>query len=158
MPLFIGARVADEHNQTLFDELYEFMVAAPESPDFGSDAVLPAFFTPDVDESHIARQLAATFGAKRAGDTVELTLLEIDAVAGTSSRFRLPIVVNFAAPERGPDYIQIGVDDLEAHFEWTPYTSSPSGDFVEIKRLPESNRICDDHAGPGVALVGNQAS
>ena len=143
MSRFIGSKVAEEHNQTAFRELYEFNVLAPAHPEYDPQAVLPAFVTAEVLKSHIAEELARAFGANSLGDTIELTIQEI-LYDGSIRRFRFPIVVNFASRNRGPEYIQIGLLDLDAYFEMAIYRdpNDPNGCFLQILLRGDSDRDC----------------
>ena len=116
MPHFIGSRVPKGRNQTAFQDLYEFNVLPPVGSDYDSLAVLPAFVTLELEGSHIAEGLARAYGAAKSGDIIETTLQEV-LFDGTVRTFRLPVVVDFASRNRGPQYIQIGLLDLDAYFE-----------------------------------------
>ena len=143
MPQFIVSNVRRRHNQTAFKELYEFNVLPPIHSDYDLQAVLPAFFTPEVEETHIAEELARAFGAQNPGDTVELTLQEV-LFDGSTRGFQLPVVVDFASKNRGPEYIQIGLFDLAAYFEIALYQKphDPNDRFLEISLKPDSDRDC----------------
>lgn len=151
MPHFIGAPVPREFNQTAFHELFEFNIGPPPGDDYDARAVLPAFVTLEVNDSHIAEELARGFGAGRDGETIELPLLEIEGDRVT--RFRLPVTVHFAHRNRGPQYIQIGLEDLDAHFD-IHHHQRPDR-FLKLSRKPDSDRDCIDETEDGDALVSD---
>lgn len=140
MPRFIGGYVDRLHNPTAFQELYEFNVIAPTGADYDPSAVLPAVVTPELDESHIAEELARSFGAGKPGDVVDLVLFEV-LHDGTVQSFPLPVHVQFSSRNRGPEYIQIGMNDLERHFDWALERISREK-ILTLVRLPDSDRDC----------------
>jgi hypothetical protein len=145
MPHFIGSRVAKGRNQTAFKDLYEFNVLPPLGSDYDPLAVLPAFVTPEVEDSHIAEGLARAFGATEPGDIIELTLQEI-LFDGTIRTFRLPVVVGFATKNRGPEYIQVGLLDLDAYFnmQLRQDSQNPNEQWMEISLKPYADRECTE--------------
>ncbi len=84
MPSFIGTLVPKELNQTVFKELYEFLIDPPPDAGFGSTTLLPAKVPLDLsaDESrptdaiptYITKNLAQKYGALEEGDLIELVL------------------------------------------------------------------------------------
>ena len=139
---FIGAEVAEGRNQTAFIDLFEFNVSAPISPDFDPLAVLPAFVTPEVEQSHVAEGLARAFGAASQGDVIEVNVQEV-LFDGTIRRFALPIVVAFASKNRGSDYIQIGIADLDEYFN-IRVIQSANERWIELSLRPDSDRECTE--------------
>lgn len=153
MPCFIGDKVAREHNQTAFQELYEFKVMPPNEGGYDPLAILPAWVTTEVAASHMAEELARHFGEQHEGDVIEI-VLEEPLFDGSTHKFRLPVRAHFASQDRGPEYIQIGLDDLQAYFDLACFASSLNDAFMEITLQDDSDRECEEEPGEDLAAVG----
>ncbi len=147
MPVFIGDPVEKTHNQTSFQEVFELKVEAP-SQGYSSQTILRAFVIPEVEESHLSVQLAERYGANDVGDPIEVTIY--DEYDDTSMRFELPVVVHHAVIERGVEYLQIGLRDLEKYFNLAIHRSHDY--FLHLRLKDDVNRNCDEEKLTGTTV------
>ncbi|MEX1233130.1 MAG: hypothetical protein WEB58_22965 [Planctomycetaceae bacterium] len=102
----------------------------------------------------MANEIAELLGAEQEGDLIEVTLVEPSFDGGIVT-FDLPVIVKFAAKQRGSEYIQIGMADLQECFDCDRYDAAEK--FLELMLKSDCGRVCSDEEESDANLDGVSA-
>ena len=117
------------------------------------DYTLGANVVLDLRETLIAPQLAQEFGAVSAGEEISVVLHQRSFKTFNIHEFDpIPVRIRFAPARLGPNYIQIGLDDLHKYFEishFEPTSANPSPPFLYFEPHPQYADQCHELTASG---------
>ncbi len=100
------------------------------------DYTLGANVVLDLPETLIAPELAQEFGADSVGEEISVVLHQRSFKTLNIHEFDpIPVRIRFAPPRLGPNYIQIGLDDLQKYFEISHFETHISESFTTLSIL-----------------------
>ena len=161
MPRFIGEFQSPDQHGTGFQQVFEFLLQAPQEAGYGKDALIPALLILDEAEDEeedtviskgLAEDLAAASGVwmLEEGGVVEVHLREV-AFDGAVSRLKLPVRVKFAVDEENQQYIRLSLCDVCECFHVYKIILQSGGVtevFIDLKIREGIDPTCEDEPPP----------
>jgi hypothetical protein len=117
------------------------------------DYTIGAMVVLDLPKTLIAPQLALQYGAKSEGDIISIGIRQRSFLTFNIHEFEpIPTEIRFAPARLGPNYIQLGLDDLQSYFkisQFYPQASNPSPPFLFFEPKPEHAGLCHELTASG---------
>lgn len=147
MPKFVAQLTSDHPGP--FSRVYHIEVDPPDDqPIFDERA--RAFITEELETTRIARELAEKYTTPRGqapkeGDVIQVILRQVSSDRREVHKFPLPIVVRYSTPNRGTEYLQLGIADLYRYFDISEFQPDDSqSNFPSFLRFVRRDDIEED--------------